>query len=105
MDEYVVIFCAVDSRFVVQDSAGLVHVIRVINRPPAMGARLFGGSPHMGFDVMLCMASDAMYRVVFESINQALGDASTQLTKQPDQSLLDAGRQIHTHFSSNTAGL
>ena len=59
------------SRLVLQCAAGRYHLIRALKMLPGDGDILVGNKPHLGFGMLICPASDAIYRVIFESINQA----------------------------------
>ena len=69
-----------------QCSAGHYHMIRALSILPALDAVLHGGRPNLGFDILVCAAgSGAIFRVIFESINelQLAPDAGRPLTEPP----------------------
>ena len=43
---------------------------RALNSLPPVDAVLNGDKPHLGFGILVCTASSAMFRVIFESINE-----------------------------------
>jgi hypothetical protein len=53
-------------------SDGRYHVARALSTAPPIGAVLDGTRPHMGFGMLLCPQSGHTYRVMFETINEAL---------------------------------
>ena len=78
MHKYRVIECKADeSRLALQCGSGRFHVTRALNALPAPGSILNGDKPHLGFGLLLCSRSGALYRVIFESID------NTDLTAVP----------------------
>jgi hypothetical protein len=80
------------SRCALLCSNGRYHVARVLNGMPGVSAPLHGDRPHLGFGVLVCGASGMLFRVIFESINEAqpaLGTARKRMvppaTKRPGQ--------------------
>ena len=61
----------VDSRVALQCHMGRYHVALALNGMPPAAGTLHGQKPHSGFIVLLCTISGAMFRMIFESINQA----------------------------------
>ena len=59
-----------ESRLALQCAAGQYHLTRVLNLLPPAGATLQGGMPRVGFGLLQCPASGAIFRVIFESINK-----------------------------------
>ena len=61
------------SRLVLRCSKGRYYVARALSLATPPGAVLEGAKPHLGFDLLLCPQSGAIFRVIFESIgNTAL---------------------------------
>lgn len=52
-----------------QCSNGRFHLARALNVPPSRGTLLRGDKPHLGFGILLCAMTGAIFRVIFESIN------------------------------------
>ena len=52
-------------------SVGHYHLTRALGVLPAVDARLEGAKPHLGFGVLKCPVSGAMFRVIFESIGNS----------------------------------
>ena len=52
-----------------QCHTGQYHVARSLNAMPPLHAALDGTKPHLGFCLLVCAASGAIFRVIFESIN------------------------------------
>jgi hypothetical protein len=48
---------------------GQFHLARALNGQPAQGALLSGDSPHLGFGLLVCEETEAVFRVIFEQIN------------------------------------
>jgi hypothetical protein len=70
MHEYRVIDSTTDKkRCVLKCHTGRYHVARMLNFMPPAETSLRGHKPHLGFDILLCAASGAVFRVIFESIN------------------------------------
>lgn len=53
-----------------QCSLGRYHLIRALGHAPDVDVRLVGDKPHLGFGILRCTATGAMFRVIFESINE-----------------------------------
>jgi hypothetical protein len=53
-----------------QCSLGRYHLIRALGHMPGMGLRLVGDKPHLGFGILRCAETGAMFRVMFETINE-----------------------------------
>lgn len=60
-----------DGRFGMRCHMGRFHVARSVAGIPAVEAILHGDKPHVGFGMLSCAQSGRIYRVVFESVNQA----------------------------------
>lgn len=60
-----------DSRVALQCHMGRYHVALALNGMPPAAGNLHGQKPHPGFVVLLCAISGTMFRMIFESINQA----------------------------------
>ena len=58
------------NRMVLQCAAGRYHLVRALKTLPGDGEALVGNKPHLGFGMLISQTSDAIYRVMFESINQ-----------------------------------
>jgi hypothetical protein len=50
-------------------SRGHYHLARTLNVTPEQDASLRGDKPHLGFGILVCAVSGAIFRVIFESIN------------------------------------
>jgi hypothetical protein len=48
------------------------HVARALHQLPLANMLLRGEKPHLGFGILLCVATGSIYRVIFESINEPL---------------------------------
>jgi hypothetical protein len=48
---------------------GRFHLARALNGPPAHGLLVGGDSPHLGFGLLVCEETEAVFRVIFEQIN------------------------------------
>lgn len=59
-----------ESRLTLQCGAGRYHVARVISLLPEVDETLEGAKPHLGFGILVCQTSGAMYRLIFEVINK-----------------------------------
>jgi hypothetical protein len=65
-------------------SSGRIHRARALNFLPPEAARLHGDKPHLGFGLLVCPASGAIYRLIFESINEAESAlAARRMLSQP----------------------
>ena len=62
---------AYESRVALQCHMGHYHVALALNGMPAAAGTLHGQKPYPGFVVLLCTGSGTMFRMIFESINQA----------------------------------
>lgn len=54
-----------------QSSTGGYHLARTLGQMPALNAVVHGDRPHLGFGILVCASSGAVFRVIFESINDA----------------------------------
>ena len=52
-------------------SSGRFHVARVLHCMPDDNAFLNGDKPRLGFSILLCRTSGAIFRIIFESVNDA----------------------------------
>lgn len=52
-------------------SAGRYHVARSLRAMPPLHATLNGTKPQLGFGLLVCAASGATFRVIFEAIDDA----------------------------------
>jgi hypothetical protein len=68
-------------------SKGRYHVARALSVLPPVRACLAGDKPHLGFGILQCTASGAIYRVIFESINELQPGSLTGL---PDNGLANS---------------
>jgi hypothetical protein len=50
-------------------SMGQYHLARALHVMPPVEVSLSGAEPQLGFGILLCNASGAIFRVIFESIN------------------------------------
>ena len=58
-----------ESRLALKCSKGRYYLARALSMaPPPAGVVLEGAKPHLGFDLLLCPTSGAVFRVIFESI-------------------------------------
>lgn len=60
-----------ESRVALQCHLGRYHVALALNGMPAAAGTLHGQKPYPGFVVLLGTGSGTMFRMIFESINQA----------------------------------
>lgn len=51
------------------DGVGSYHVARATAAVPRMGARLLGNPPALGFGLLLGVALNDVYRVIFEAVH------------------------------------
>jgi hypothetical protein len=72
----VVDLLANESCVVLRCQSGRHHFARVLGVLPPANALLQGNKPHLGFGVLICLLSRSMFRMIFESINQAASAAS-----------------------------
>jgi hypothetical protein len=78
---------------VLRCASGRYHVARALNFMPAQEAPLNGDKPRLGFSILVCPASGAIFRLIFESINDGEPAAVIQqLLSHPSA----AGREIST---------
>jgi len=56
---------------VLRCSSGRYHVARALNFLPPEEAPLHGDKPRLGFSILVCPASGAIFRLIFESIDDA----------------------------------
>lgn len=57
------------------DDAGGFHVARATAAVPRIGARLLGNTPALGFGLLLGVAIDQVYRVIFEAVHCTQAEA------------------------------
>jgi hypothetical protein len=69
-----------EGEFALQCSSGRYHVARALNFLPPLHARLHGEKPHLGFTILVCLGSGAIFRLIFESINDAVPAPMIQQT-------------------------
>jgi hypothetical protein len=60
-----------ESRVALQCQMGRYHVALALNGMPPAAGTLHGQKPYPGFVVLLSTVSGTMFRMIFESINQA----------------------------------
>jgi hypothetical protein len=48
---------------------GRFHLARALNGPPMPGVLLRGNLPRVGFELLVCEETEAVFRVIFEQIN------------------------------------
>lgn len=69
------------------DSDGLFYVAHTAADAPALGTRLVGNGPKLGFGLLLGESLDAVYRVNFDAVrcrpDEALQSLQTELHAQP----------------------
>lgn len=93
---------AEDGMCVLQSSASLYHVARPLGSKPALNAVLHGDKPHLGFGILVCKRSDAVFRVIFESINGARPALrSTPHATVPMNAPHSSGRSSHAAVGSD----
>jgi hypothetical protein len=63
-----------ESVCVLRCNSGRFHVARILNAMPATETALQGDKPHLGFNILLCVFSGAVFRVIFESIDGVQAD-------------------------------
>jgi hypothetical protein len=59
------------SRLGLQCQMGRYHLVQALGGMPAVEAMLNGDKPQLGSGMLSCTLSGRIFRVVFESINQA----------------------------------
>ncbi len=70
MHRYRVVECSADEhRLGLRCSQGSYHEARALNALPPAGAALHGTRPQLGFGILICHATGAIYRVIFDLIN------------------------------------
>jgi hypothetical protein len=52
-------------------NSGRYHLARALNFMPPKEAPLHGDKPRLGFSILVCPGSAAIFRLIFESINNA----------------------------------
>ncbi len=60
-----------NSRLELRCSRGQYHVARGLSALPDANATLQGDKPHLGFGILICPKSGAIFRVIFESISNS----------------------------------
>ena len=91
MHRYRVMSFKVDeTRRVLKCSSGRLHLVRALNAPPPEGAVLGGAKPHLGFGILTCTVSGAIFRVMFEAINHTKFDFDSGWMELPGNELPDA---------------
>lgn len=68
-------------RCTLRCNRGRYHIARALNALPPADVPLRGDTPHLGFGMLVCLKSGAVYRVIFESINDA------QMAPDPERPL------------------
>ena len=69
------------------DAEGHFYVARTSADAPALGTRLRGNGPKLGFGLLLGEAMDAVYRVNFEAVRCGADQALQALQARPGQDL------------------
>ena len=84
-----------DDRCLFRCNKGRYHVARALNAIPSTGVLLSGYKPHIGFGILVCTASSAIFRVIFESINEPnLACVPGRVPNLPPCSLRTSGTAI-----------
>ena len=72
MYQYRLVECWADgTRCVLRCDRGRYHASRSLNAVPPVDVPLRGDRPHLGFGILVCARSGAIFRMIFESINEA----------------------------------
>lgn len=64
-----------------QCNLGRYHLARALHFMPPEDVPLSGDKPRLGFGILQCTASGAIFRVIFESINDAQPSAGASRTQ------------------------
>jgi hypothetical protein len=59
------------ARLALRCNFGRYHHARPLNAVPPLGGFLQGARPRLGFSILVCLDSGLVYRVIFESVNDA----------------------------------
>ncbi len=62
---------AEENRMALRCSEGRCHLTLALRTFPLADALLEGARPHLGFDLLQCPKSGAIFRVIFESIGNS----------------------------------
>lgn len=60
---------AEDGKCVIRSSTNRYHLVRSLGRRLGLNMVLLGDPPHLGFGILVCEVSGAIFRVIFDSIN------------------------------------
>lgn len=60
---------AEDGKCVIRSSTNRYHLVPSLGRRLGLNMVLLGDPPHLGFGILVCEGSGAIFRVVFDSIN------------------------------------
>ncbi len=91
MQKYRVLECRVDDfKMALKCNNGRYHLTRVLNVLPPIGLVLHGAKAHLGFGVLVCPASGAVFRVIFESINNPSPVFDAEWVPKPAQPAIAA---------------
>ncbi len=72
MHKYRVVECfSEERRLTLRCSRGQYHIVRALSVLPGLDAMLEGARPHLGFGLLSCPKSGAIFRVIFESFGHA----------------------------------
>ena len=72
MYQYCIVECWADGiRCVLRCNRGRYHAARTLNAVPPVDLPLRGDRPHLGFGILVCVRTGAIFRMIFESINEA----------------------------------
>lgn len=82
-----------ETRFALRCGRGKFHVTRALNNLPTTGATLHGARPELGLGILVCPVSGAIFRVIFESINQ-IDPFHPNDSRRPDPHLREANRHV-----------
>ncbi|WP_425258913.1 hypothetical protein ACPOLB_25745 [Rubrivivax sp. RP6-9] len=83
-------------------SGGCYHIARALSRAPPIGAVLDGTRPHLGFGMLMCPRSGHTYRVMFETINEALPPPAVHAVAQSGAGTLSAPQPSLQHPTNKT---
>jgi len=72
-----------ENRLALRCSAGQYHLARALKSLPQAGAKLDGDRPQLGFGILQCAQSGALFRVIFESVGDTAVSAVQQSWSRP----------------------
>jgi hypothetical protein len=94
MHQYVVARIEAHSRSIALcDADGLFHIARSTRGIPAVGARLTGNAPALGFALLLGESFEQVYRVTFDAVHCSRAAALGSIAPTPAARLAEAARR------------